>query len=1369
MDGAMLQATQFSSLFPASRATCRYVDTTRRDVPLRPPPEDSDAPIEHAIHSTVLHSTWAGPVVLRVLNDRITIELVALTLDIPPLRFVFPAAIASAPGIFLRESDALHVIAVTNVGSLFHLVVPAYDDELLWDVDFQPNWCREHHIQSLGGSVDGIVHVQGLQTVFIGLSNGNLLRIDADARAEESGQDHWTENVFHHGSFLSSWTSYIPTLGMSSADGAQIVAAASHPDLTDIDRIWTLSRDRTLRLWTATAGCIATRAVGPATQDRSSTPMSESSPSPSKYTALLEAGPRNLLRVFTLGDDLDVIFVLAFVPTPASTSSGGTLYVFKTEDDQLQPLSPISCSPTSVHCHLQEFLVVDYTLYTLWDRQGRSYVEWYDLAESAQSLETDNVRWKTASYAHEVELTPAYLDELLYSHGSLTDKCFEAVMRPGMFSMLTLRTALRQYSDACLSLPGPPPPQLQTSYATLGENIAAVVGCTVNLTRDAQTGSLQYDKYWAALRRDWEGFIARCREIERSARWPLAIGVDKSGAIVFVERERAGSVIPEDPALARRRMLLSSVSLEPRHLMLDVAWVLRTGLSPETLRNMEDRLTEIEQQESSFSYLDIVVQDPMDIIVDEGLDDWIKTRLLGHDRHLEFLFRQSLDIITQRHSVVKREEEEVALAVSVEHGLRQSRSVWQRLLAASYVTDTVDARYELCLTLLLMLWYLRENLRDDHADVVDELLVAFRGLAMLRHVVRQPAGELKGARGITADGSSDEMIARMRNMRMSETVDGFTPVYSLVDRLLASSGDSFELPKSAHKFLGDSGLLDASSMTVTSAGDARFCDRLRELGYTQFALDLMAWLPMSSPLTYVRAKLWLNMGRFDDAARLFESLAGSYEGLPEEECGHVDVVAPAGVLTSQYNFYLHVAGLFRAARVTPCEIAFSQLAISAAPPGTDLQELWYTIIKGYTDLAQYEDAYSALISTPYERLKRDCVSDLVFRMCEDYAVEKLMTFNFAAFADEVERALSFKARNVDPMTRPFYSLVLHTWFIRRGDYRNAALTMYQRGRKLAEHPVYWKDLPRQLEAYLTAINTLSLLDPKNAWFVMPAVSDADNEPRKRRRLSKHIPEDKYAVGKRDSEIVELADIRYDYALLSARLELMRLNPEAGSVTDHLLAPSSIVMRLAQANRFTTAMSVARSLDVDMSDLFSLVTRQCLRLSYDPDMVIHEDISDWLLTDNVKSWSGSPAARAWGYIRESLQRHDSQETDFKYTKAVFETILDRESTPPPWLTGILEENHHEWLIRTCLRYEMVELMLQYTISLIRKSDASLPQNASSNAMATWLPYNLIDQVLEGCDSQMEMSEEARSLCKTVKEEIDGRLRRLEKMAQNDLAS
>lgn len=76
------------------------------------------------------------------------------------------------------------------------------------------------------------------------------------------------------------------------------------------------------------------------------------------------------------------------------------------------------------------------------------------------------------------------------------------------------------------------------------------------------------------------------------------------------------------------------------------------------------------------------------------------------------------------------------------------------------------------------------------------------------------------------------------------------------------------------------------------------------------------------------------------------------------------------------------------------------------------------------------------LSIDHEYRRRDCVKQLVYRMCEEHAVEKLMSFNFMGIVDEVEQSLSFKARNADPRVRPFYSRILYTWYISRSDYRN---------------------------------------------------------------------------------------------------------------------------------------------------------------------------------------------------------------------------------------------------------------------------------------------------------------------------------------------
>jgi nuclear pore complex protein Nup160 len=178
---------------------------------------------------------------------------------------------------------------------------------------------------------------------------------------------------------------------------------------------------------------------------------------------------------------------------------------------------------------------------------------------------------------------------------------------------------------------------------------------------------------------------------------------------------------------------------------------------------------------------------------------------------------------------------------------------------------------------------------------------------------------------------------------------------------------------------------------------------------------------------------------------------GPDNGLWGEDKEALEEILPAGTNASQFSFYCHVAELFTTRSVRH-EVLFSQLALSVSPHNTDTKHLWTSVITGSITLGLYDDAYTSIVAAPYEdlyaniysfhsdsdvfRRKRECVAQLVYRMCEDDAVEKLVSFNFARLGDEVQDALAFKARNVDPRARPFYSRILYSWFIFRGDYRN---------------------------------------------------------------------------------------------------------------------------------------------------------------------------------------------------------------------------------------------------------------------------------------------------------------------------------------------
>jgi nuclear pore complex protein Nup160 len=129
---------------------------------------------------------------MRVIHGGLILELISLSSDVAPVRFVFPAAILSSPAIFLWESYEVHILAVTSVGSLYRLVLPGTGK--LWHDQVTKNWCREHLIQNVRGDIEGVVHVQGVHTVAIGLTNGAILRLETDYLGDESNDGEKTRD-----------------------------------------------------------------------------------------------------------------------------------------------------------------------------------------------------------------------------------------------------------------------------------------------------------------------------------------------------------------------------------------------------------------------------------------------------------------------------------------------------------------------------------------------------------------------------------------------------------------------------------------------------------------------------------------------------------------------------------------------------------------------------------------------------------------------------------------------------------------------------------------------------------------------------------------------------------------------------------------------------------------------------------------------------------------------------------------------------------------------------------------------------------------------------------------------------------------------
>jgi nuclear pore complex protein Nup160 len=181
----ILVAAQLSAITSPNQAEEIPVDPTNRSAHTqRLPP--TDAPSNHAIYSTVFHSEWTGTILLRVVDGGITVELVSLSTELPPVRFVFPAPVLPNPNIFEYGPEEIHVLAVTEHGSIYRLVIPVGQGGGLWRQPFTKNWTREYAIKNMRGSaLSGLVQVQGPTCVAVGLQDGTLLRVEAEVVGSE--------------------------------------------------------------------------------------------------------------------------------------------------------------------------------------------------------------------------------------------------------------------------------------------------------------------------------------------------------------------------------------------------------------------------------------------------------------------------------------------------------------------------------------------------------------------------------------------------------------------------------------------------------------------------------------------------------------------------------------------------------------------------------------------------------------------------------------------------------------------------------------------------------------------------------------------------------------------------------------------------------------------------------------------------------------------------------------------------------------------------------------------------------------------------------------------------------------------------------
>jgi hypothetical protein len=626
----------------------------------------------------------------------------------------------------------------------------------------------------------------------------------------------------------------------------------------------------------------------------------------SRSIPILDEEPQNLLHVIPPGTGTPAdegLRLLVYMPA----SNGGYFSIFALSarnTSGARALKFYGHKQASEHPRvrsLRDFLVIDETLWALWDDEGNTSVEYTSV--EFDDDDSDESPWVPLVPSYKVDPLPKHLDDgELPSHGSFTGTFMSFLLRPGAFSQYTLRAALQQYITAFSSAPGPHSEILSRRYNSLSEQIAATVGCTVSLNVDPQTGEQQWHPYWAALRRDWEGFVVRCANIERNARYPLNLGRSAypGGGPLVLERERICAVVFTDNAIKfYEREVLVRVSSDPlpslgnfdssldlTRPVMELARALRASIHALQLAKIEASLLEIARSEPKSSFPDIAADlARKDIItgLSEEVAAWLDERIEAIPRLDEGL-HEVLNTVEDLDGIKLEEEtEEVE-----ETGVPQLE--WQRSLTTAYTTASIHARYETLISLLTLVCFIAEGRPDlfaEYAGIIGGGFSALQCVATLHTISRRPAGDPESR---TQLRDEVDVAAMLRNMNVSGGTNGtatgsrFIPSNSLLHLLYCSSAcaaKSFNVAPgaAAHQYLRHTDMLNCGESPGARIADAKLINQLWSLGYPSASQELAQWYPRTPAIAYVLGRSLLDAGRVEDAAVNLERVEGFLGGL----------------------------------------------------------------------------------------------------------------------------------------------------------------------------------------------------------------------------------------------------------------------------------------------------------------------------------------------------------------------------------------------------------------------------------------------------------------------------------------------------------
>ncbi|TIA99298.1 hypothetical protein E3P96_02943 [Wallemia ichthyophaga] len=1293
------------------------------------------------------------------------------------------------------EAESVHLLLVTQSSALLRLSVPLFVLNSPSSENLPDGWATEYILNSVESDSSQIstVNPVDLNSVLLGLVDGTLVLCEqprGDRTLLGMGlvsyyETQWSESQMRHSSILSSVKSFLPNPFSSYANSAigpptQIISVSSH--ITENSAFaFTLSRDRKLRVWSLIhRSCIRTIALG------------------DQYDFIPGDPRKLLTTYSTDIDDDDGIgFISVHLPDYATPGFYIYSFEIN-RNAGLGELNLIAERTSEPGLELHDMCIINHgqpKLWALYEKSGIPLIKHTLLNELTTDMPSQitPASWDVVTQAPITPLDPAAFSDYVLSAAagtSIPDIFLDVIFTPGAFSPLTISRAIVEYTSLIINEIAPEnrPEKLLDPpvYDNLAQHSADVVGCHIQLEYDAASGVPRTEEHQQKVKFEWLRFASLVGETHGRAQLPLhlAIHAQQPQQILVIQSEAISAPVIEDQCQTIRRITDPNVSSDTVRDFLELEESTVEKFCSEELVSRESRESVLRVFMLARSLIQLISLDKLRNIQDDILymatnhlndspeallrDLWKNvTQDATVDPNTKTLLQSAKETVTSNvDAFLVALDSAIEILTDVGYTFDESTTNKSTLtddlsktLVSSTLINQLKDRYTLSRDLMILVLFVDscDLLGSDPESAMNRTLNVFHRSALLRWIALRGVSEEpnypneegnKADDGLTnqfgamyvANVSSLEHYPKLPASSLIHAILR-TPSYALISGVSLFEDDSAAtylptpraITHAANYFLKHIHLLIDANFVECNAADTKFGKMLFDCGWHNLVNDYVQFWPGSAGMSYIDALAKVENCEFEQAKGEFEVAASGMMSNDET----LKAVLPKGV-DSLAKFYEHVTVTFEAAQFDEYISHFAQYAldevIQGDEEGVDSSALWNKLFRSQASVGKYEESYTTLMAIPYVDIQHECLRYLVSAMCETGDVARLVQFPFTSLQPELERTLSFKARNSDALDRPNYYQILYSYYIFRGNFRDAGAIMYQHGRRLAEIPCrpgeFGELATLQARAYLSAVNSLSLVNPKNAWVVLPVTPESVSNIRKRRRLTTHIPESEFNNESKTLEIVRIEDIRHDYTLVLARLQLAQEFPEL-THANLSMAPEDIVALFTQRGLFSVAIATARTLDVDMTGIFTNLSSRCLQLSKLGEYADESDVGEWILLDeSASSWHGSVAERAWNYLRGSLEKHDKLErTHGKYRVAILEHLFEVDRSfdgVPSWLLSMFVSHLAPELIRIYFKFDLLNDALNTCVRVLEQANSKL--KFSSSAHGQWLPYTIIDQVV-----------------------------------------